>query len=106
MTMWISVLRRIFAFTKGTPRYFSSSPGVRRGFCESCGSPLTYENEGVPEEVHLDAASLFDPRAVSPSRHVFTVAQLPWLEILDDLPRYATTSRGGASAVRTGPRKS
>jgi hypothetical protein len=46
-----------------------------------------------------------DPRAVSPSRHVFTAEQLPWLELLDDLPRYATTSRGGASPVRTGPRK-
>ena len=106
LTTWISVPRRIFSFTKGTPRYFCSSPGVRRGFCESCGSPLTYESERVPEEVHLYAASLLDPRAVSPSRHVFTVEQLPWLEILDDLPRYATTSRAGASPVRTGPRKS
>ena len=106
MTTWISVPRSSFCFTKGSPQYFNSSPGVKRGFCQNCGSPLTYESERVPEEVHLYAASLLDPRQVSPSRHVFAAEQLPWLEILDDLPRYATTSRGGAVPVRTGPRKS
>src|SRR5712691_11632636 len=40
---WTSVPRNAFRFTAGTPTYFASSPGVRRGFCARCGSPLTYE---------------------------------------------------------------
>ena len=52
MTTWISVARNDFFLTKGLPRYFSPSAGVRRGFCETCGSPLTYESERVPDEVH------------------------------------------------------
>ena len=60
ITTWISVPRSAFAFTKGTPRYFNSSPGVRRGFCENCGSPLTYENEQMVGEIHLYAVSLLD----------------------------------------------
>jgi hypothetical protein len=103
MTTWISVPRSAFAFTSGSPRYFASSPSVRRGFCESCGSPLTYENERMPDEVHLYAASLSGPVEVTPSRHVFVSEQLPWLEVLDELPRYATTSRGGVAPIRKGP---
>jgi hypothetical protein len=107
MTTWISVPRYAFAFTKGAPRAISGPrPGSGEGSARTVGSPLTYESERVPGEVHLYAASLLDPCAVSPSRHVFTAEQLPWLEVLDDLPRYATTSRGGATPLGTGPRRS
>jgi len=102
MTTWVSVPRAAFRFTRGTPRYFASSPGVRRGFCEKCGSPISWEGERVPDEVHLYAASLANPLELSPSRHVFAAEQLPWFETADNLPRYAATSRGGAQPIRVG----
>jgi hypothetical protein len=105
MTTWISVPRSSFRFLKGAPRHFASSQGVRRGFCEHCGSPLTYESERIPDEVHLYAASLVTGATVVPNRHVFVSEQLPWFEVLDELPRYATTSRSGEPPVRIGPRK-
>jgi hypothetical protein len=105
ITTWISVPRSAFAFTKGAPRYFHSSPGVRRGFCENCGSPLTYENERIEREIHIYAASLLDPNCVSPSCHVFVDEQLPWFEVLDHLPRFATTGRNDAAPIRFGPDK-
>lgn len=105
MTTWISVPRSTFAFTNGTPRYFCSSPGVRRGFCGNCGSPLTFENERMAEEVHLYAVSLLDPNDASPSCHVYVDEQLTWFEALDDLPRFATTALPATSPVRIGPRK-
>jgi len=49
--------------------------------------------------------SLHDANDVSPTRHVFADEQLPWFEVLDDLPRFATTSRGGASPIRKGPQR-
>ncbi len=104
MTTWISVPRAAFRFKKGIPRYFASSPGVKRGFCEKCGSPISYEGERVPDEVHLYAASLANPSQVSPSRHVFVAEQLPWFDTADNLPRYAATSRGGAQPMRVGPK--
>jgi hypothetical protein len=103
ITTWISVPRSAFRFKQGAPRYFSSSPGVRRGFCATCGSPLTYEGERIPDEVHLYAAALADPSKVKPQRHVFVDEQLPWFETVDELPRFAQTSRGGAKPVRHGP---
>jgi hypothetical protein len=105
ITTWISVPRSAFAFTKGAPRYFHSSPGVRRGFCENCGSPLTYENERIEAEIHIYAVSLLDTNYGSPSCHVFVNEQLPWFEALDDLRRFATTGRDGASPIRIGPKR-
>ena len=105
LTTWISVPREALKFVQGTPRYFDSSPGMRRGFCAACGSPLTYENGGLPGEVHIYAASLDEPNQVAPSRHVFVDEQLEWFEVHDELPRFASTSGGGASPIRRGPRQ-
>jgi hypothetical protein len=102
MTTWISVPRSAFSFTKGSPRYFRSSQGVRRGFCEYHGSTLTYESERVADEVHLYAESLLDATAISPSGHVFVAEQLPRFEVFDDLHRFAATSRGTASQFALG----
>jgi hypothetical protein len=88
----------------GPAKSYASSPGVQRSFCGTCGSPLTYENAKMPDEVHLYAASLVDTSVVKPSRHVFAAEQLPWFEVHDDLPRYATTSRGKLP-TRSGPRE-
>ena len=89
--------RSAFSFTEGSPRYFSPSPGVKRGLCQNSGAPLTYESERVVVEVHPNAACLLDA-TVSLSGHVF--------DVFDDLPRFAATDRGAASPVRMGPRKS
>src|SRR5919109_5656270 len=71
MTTWLSVPRRAFRFTAGSPTYFVSSPGVRRGFCGKCGSPLTYENDRLPDEIHVLACALEDPSGVAATAHVF-----------------------------------
>ena len=105
MTTWISVARSSFKYTTGTPRYFASSPGVQRAFCGDCGGQLTYENDQLPDEVHIYAAGLDDPAddAITPSRHVFVREQLPWFEVHDQLPRYAGTSKD-PQPIRIGPK--
>ncbi len=105
VTVWISVPRKAFRITSGAMSHYASSLGVRRGFCGQCGSPLSYEADRVSDEIHLYAASLEDPSNARPDRHVFAAEQLPWFEIADDLPRYASTSRGDAKPVRLGPAK-
>ncbi len=103
MATWVSILRKAFRFTTGEPTYFGSSPGVRRGFCGRCGSPISYEHDQMPGEIHVLAGTLSDPSAVRPVAHIFTVDQLPWFETADDLPRYRTTRLEGAPE-RHGPR--
>lgn len=100
---FICVNRDAFRFTKGQPKAYASSPGVRRSFCGRCGSPIAYENDRMPNEVHLYLGTLAHPSSVSPEAHVSVAEQLSWFEILDDLPRYEGWRRG-ASPVRRGPR--
>ncbi|MDH3790857.1 MAG: GFA family protein [Rhodospirillales bacterium] len=82
-------------FTKGTPASYGSSPGVTRGFCAHCGTPLSYESARWPGEIHLFLCTFDDPGALSPQAHVFVEEQLAWLHLDDGLPRYPTTSADG-----------
>lgn len=89
-------------FLHGTPAAYVSSPGVRRSFCPSCGSPISYEGASFPGEVHIHAGTLADPGAISPQGHVHVGEQLPWAEVLDDLPRYEGAGAHGAVPMRRG----
>jgi hypothetical protein len=73
-----------FELTRGAPRYFQSSNKVRRGFCENCGTPLTYEPEGWPVEVAVGA--LDDPAAASPTIQVNPTDKQPFFDGLCSLP--------------------
>ena len=104
MTTWISVPKSAFRFTADMPQYYASSAGVRRSFCRQCGSPLTYEHEQLPDEVHVLAGALSDPGTARPQAHIFVADQLPWFDAADELPRYEQT-RKDAKPIRHGPRR-
>jgi hypothetical protein len=91
-------------FTHGAPKEYASSPGVHRSFCGDCGSPVYYRTELRPDIIDLYAGTLNDPSTLAPQRHVHAAEQLPWFEILDELPRYAGSSRMDAP-MRQGPRR-
>jgi hypothetical protein len=57
-------------------------------FCATCGTPIAFEHDRFPHEIHLYAASLENPRDFAPQFHVFDAERLPWIELADDLPRY------------------
>ena len=77
------------------PVRYHSSPGVTRSFCGTCGTPLTYEGERWPGEVHIFAATLDDPGVISPQAHVYVGQKLPWVHLSDGLPRFHTLPREG-----------
>lgn len=95
MTTWVSVPNENFKFSKGVLSTYSSSPGVLRKFCSTCGSPLSYEGERMPGEIHLYVASLDNPSNLPPTCHVFESEKLSWFDVHDTLPRYSTTRKGG-----------
>ena len=82
-------------FVEGTRAMYDSSPGVRRGFCAACGTPLSYEADRFPGEVHLYVSTLDHPERFVPQFHVYYGEKIPWLEVRDALPRYKTTSYDG-----------
>ncbi len=60
-----SVERADLVWTRGEPAIFRSSTIVTRGFCSSCGTPLTYDYE-EGETISVSLGSLDDPAAVHP----------------------------------------
>lgn len=74
-------------FTSDAPRAYASSPGVTRRFCGTCGSQVSFESARWPGELHLYAALLDNPEAVTPQAHVNCAEQLSWIALADGLPR-------------------
>lgn len=60
------------------PAFHASSPGVKRGFCETCGTPLTYSGEKWAGEMHFLIGVFDDPTNFAPSKEAFTKDALPW----------------------------
>jgi hypothetical protein len=94
VTAFLGVPCPAFRYTGAAPKIYHSSPGVRRSFCADCGTPMAYESDRFPGEIHLYAASLENPEDYAPQSHVHCAERLSWFEVKDDLPRYPA---GGAA---------
>jgi hypothetical protein len=70
-----------FVYMAGAPAHHASSPGVRRGFCNRCGTSLTYEGERWPGEIHVLLGTLDRPELLEPKSHAFREEQIPWLKL-------------------------
>jgi hypothetical protein len=88
VTAFFGVPRTAYRFTGAAPAAYESSPGVRRLFCRRCGTPMAYDADRFPDEIHFYAASLSDPKNFSPQAHFHYAERLPWLELKDDLPKH------------------
>jgi hypothetical protein len=71
-------------WTRGAPKYFASSNRARRGFCENCGTPLSFEPDDGPVELAIGA--LDNPAAAEPVIQHAMESRLPWLSELSALP--------------------
>jgi hypothetical protein len=85
---WLTVSSESFEYTAGKPREFESSAGVRRTFCERCGTPLTYACAGHPGEIDATVGSLDDPARVVPGDHTWMSDAVSWDRPADGLPQH------------------
>ena len=77
---------------RGDPKTHESSPGVYRSFCGVCGSPISYEDERIPDMVYLHAGVFDEPERLEPREHNWISQRLPWFDIRDRLPRHQQSS--------------
>jgi len=77
-----------FSYAEGHPSVYESSEWGQREFCGTCGTQICYRDIDDPETVEVNTATLDEPESFEPEYHIFTVDQLSWFEIDDDLPRY------------------
>ena len=86
---WATFEKDGFSFIKGSPTERASSPPVRRTFCATCGSPLTYTHSERADQIDVTLATIDDPTGLAPMCHVWVSEKRPWLAIGDELPRFA-----------------
>lgn len=99
---WVTFPQDRFKILKGRCAEYSSSPPVRRTFCSSCGTPLTYEHSSEPGFVDVTTCSLDDPSAFPPTHHSWLSHDVAWVKFGDGLPAYRESKyskdAGGARA--------
>jgi hypothetical protein len=90
------------AWTGPEPTRYRSSDEAERGFCAVCGCTLSMHEAVLADRVQVSLGSLDRPDLVRPDDHVWTRSQLPWLEVVDELPRFAASSAAVPSRAMNG----
>jgi hypothetical protein len=67
---------------------YESSPGEKRAFCRSCGSPIYSHRVATPEVVRIRVGTINEPLNVRPVASYYTGSKCNWWEIHDALPRF------------------
>ena len=79
---WAGFLDSQVAIAGEALRKYSSSPGVIRGFCGACGSPISYQGERWAGETHLAVCAFDAPETMAPSSDHLAEEKLPWAALL------------------------
>lgn len=92
-TSFLGVSHGQWRWSGATPAVYNSSPGVRRHFCAVCGTPMAFEGDRWPHEIHFYAATLDDPAVYEPTAHVNWNEHLPWIALADGLQKVRVPRR-------------
>jgi Uncharacterized conserved protein len=67
-------------------RWFESSPGVRRGFCGTCGAPLFWDKAACAT-LSIFAGTLDDAPGLALAGHIFCADKGTYYAVADGLPQ-------------------
>jgi hypothetical protein len=81
-------------------RWYGSSPGVRRGFCGTCGGSVFWERADGPT-VSIAAGTLDAPTGLATVGHIYTAEAGDYYAVVDGLPRFAGSDGGALDSDAT-----
>ena len=84
---WTAVKKEGFEVTKEKIKYCETSVGMRRGFCDECGSSLESHGDSW-DEYYVTSASLDDPSIAKPVTNVYLEHRQPWVMVDESLRCY------------------
>lgn len=79
----------------GAITWFESSPGVRRGFCGTCGAHLFWDNPAF-DTLSINLGALDGATGLKLAAHIFCADKGDYYEIEDGVPQFATLPDGDA----------
>ncbi len=69
-------------------KWYSSSEGIRRGFCGNCGGSIFWERTSS-EHIGISAGTLDMPTGLKTANHIFVEDASDYYEINDDVPKHS-----------------
>ena len=90
-----------FAWTQGAPATYRSSSIAERGFCDHCGTPLSFRYLAT-DKISVTIGSLDQPARARPTEQVGIESRVPWLQEVLALPGKRTEDDpppGGLAAI-------
>lgn len=69
-------------------KFYTSSEEARRGFCETCGTQISFTAAYIPGLIDLTIGSMDQPDSITPEFHYWHSEHLAWAEFADTLPRH------------------
>lgn len=79
-------------WTRGKPSHFRSSNRVQRGFCANCGTPLTFEVDGV-EKIDVAIGAFDHPGDIVPVVRMGLISKVPYVDTIGDLPEFTEAEK-------------
>jgi hypothetical protein len=67
-------------------KWFSSTVGIRRGFCQQCGGNLFWDKAELPS-ISIFAGTLDQPSGLQLVEHIYVEEKADYYEITDGLPQ-------------------
>jgi len=67
-------------------KWFSSTVGIRRGFCQQCGGNLFWDKAELPS-ISIFAGTLDQPSGLQLVEHIYVEEKADYYEIMDGLPQ-------------------
>jgi len=86
---WATFPTAEFRLIRGELAQYQSSEGVLRGFCASCGTGVTYRNQGRIDQIDVAVATLDNPGSLQPEYHIWISHKLSWVTPGNQLPQFA-----------------
>ena len=87
LALWVGYRPHQVRFLSGEPKSFSRTKGIVRTFCGTCGTSISYADEGLADQIYFTVGFLDHPQRFAPEAHAYWKERLPFVDFADDLPR-------------------
>jgi len=82
---WVVFDENNVRVTKGKLCYYQSGENSKRGYCQDCGSTISFHSPG---NFDIALGIMDDPAPFKSRQHIWNKSRIRHINIVDDLPRY------------------
>jgi len=80
-------------YQKDSPTEYKTETNAERGFCDRCGSSISYHGIGG-DSIDITVGTFDDPNSCTPEKHIWDKRRINWINLDDGLPHFSEWSMG------------